>query len=255
MFQPRAVGVVRSNTMTSKDHEPHHHHAHHTDETEAQKRAIAADSLLMVGLVEKINDMHSKMNELAQVVTRVDQMDQRLANVERLVTESRRNVEQNSAISAVLASSNAEMTKLGQKMTLIETELLIIKQNLAQQQTRTSRLSYDSNDTTTYETPHQSFMMTSPKASKNDTSGGSGFGDLNESSHGDITLNSTDLTPTMPECITSGASRLASNGQRLSSLGGGKEDDLNINRARDLLQRASLLSSTMNTNGTQNLVA
>ena len=231
--------------MTSKDH---HEPNHFSDESEAQKRANAADSLLMVGLVEKINDMHSKMSQLAQVVTRVDQMDQRLANVERLVTESRRN-EQNQ--SAVLAS-NADMTKLGQKMTLIETELLIIKQNLAQQQqTRTSRLSYDPNDSTTYETPHQSFMMTSPKPSRNDTSGG-GVGDLNESSHGDITLNSTDLTPTMPECITSGA-RLASNGQRLSSLGG-KDDDLNINRARDLLQRASLLSSTM-ANGTQNLLA
>ena len=96
------------------------------EETEAQKRAIAADSLLMVGLVEKINDMHSKMDQLTQVVARVDQMDQRLANVERLVTDFRRN--EATASNQAMLTSNTEMTKLGQKMTLMETELLIIKQ-------------------------------------------------------------------------------------------------------------------------------
>lgn len=81
----------------------------------------------MVGMVEKINEMHARFGQLSEVINRVDQMDQRLANVEKMLNESRRrSVVDNNAIDAnKLAKTYDAVTT---KMTLLETELLIIKQ-------------------------------------------------------------------------------------------------------------------------------
>lgn len=140
MYQPRVVRstIVGGNTNNREQHESIAHHHLQTNgatitneqtESEAQRRACAVDSLLMVGLVEKINDMHSKMDQFAQVLARVDQMDQRLANVEKLTSELRR------VDTSATSNNGTEVAKLGKsceavnnKLTLLETELLIIKQ-------------------------------------------------------------------------------------------------------------------------------
>lgn len=130
---------------------------------------------------------------------------------------------------------------------------VLFLKSLSQQQSRVSRLSYDPNDSTTYETPHQSFMLA---ASPKSAGGGNNTNGLDTSETHDITLNSTDLTPTLPENL-SGARLLNGAAKPASTAAAGGNMEENINRARELLQRASLLSSTISSNGVAqpNLVA
>lgn len=90
-------------------------------------------------------------------------------------------------------------------------------------------------------------IATSPKNRKSlsgTIEGGNGTVTADLSECHDITLNCTDLTPTIPESVASGA-RLVMNSTKnnaSSSISGGQVDD-DINRAQALLQRASLLSN------------
>lgn len=91
--------------------------------------SIGASESGLLGLIEKINDMHAKMDCLAQMVQRVDLIDKRLENVEKLVTDSQQQR------SSERIASNESVSRLSKtcegitnKMTLLETELLIIKQ-------------------------------------------------------------------------------------------------------------------------------
>ena len=91
--------------------------------------SIGASESGLLGLIEKINDMHAKMDCLAQMVQRVDLIDKRLENVEKLVTDSQ---QQRSSERIASNESVARLSKtcegITNKMTLLETELLVIKQ-------------------------------------------------------------------------------------------------------------------------------
>lgn len=191
-----------------------------------------------IDLESLINNVNQRMFELS---SKIDSIVHRVDNIEKCLLSS------NQANASELNNDN-ELNRLNKliellsnKFTIVETDILLLKQNLGRNQMNGYRNGDgDHNDTTAYETPFHSFMITSPKENLNNSNYDPIIvqgtpSDVLSDHVNDTILDSMTLTPTQVQ-----ESRQASKSSN--------EDNFNILRAKDLLQKATNLNSLISTN-------
>lgn len=96
-----------------------------TSEDVSQHNGIHNGNIFQVEMarfIEKITEMHSKIE---QIVQRVDQFDKRIGNIEKMANEARN---PDSSISIEINKLAKANERLNNKITIFETDLLSMKQ-------------------------------------------------------------------------------------------------------------------------------
>ncbi|RNA09914.1 centrosomal of 44 kDa-like isoform X1 [Brachionus plicatilis] len=176
---------------------------------------------LLNTLMEKINNLTFTFGNIVQ---RIDNIEEKIEEI--------KNQDKRQTYTGVESGKNYE--NLSNRITIIESDLINVKQMVS----RSMESNY-TNETTTYETPSHSFVNMSPRQDemmypkKSSLIQGLPYEFdrvLTNDNLNDLTINSTDSTPTLSEPVKQ---------SRLS------EEDKNIQRAQELVNRANRLSQML----------